>query len=40
MQDLQHSIAVRVLGKLALAPIEEPKRVLDVGTGKFSIQEI
>ncbi|KAK0724185.1 S-adenosyl-L-methionine-dependent methyltransferase [Lasiosphaeris hirsuta] len=31
--DLQHSIAVRLFGKLALAPIKTPKRVLDIGTG-------
>ncbi|KAH8882910.1 S-adenosyl-L-methionine-dependent methyltransferase, partial [Thozetella sp. PMI_491] len=31
--DLQHNIAVRRLGALYVAPISEPKRVLDVGTG-------
>jgi hypothetical protein len=32
--DLQHSIAVRLLGGLALAPVDNPTRVLDIGTGK------
>ncbi|KAK1750456.1 S-adenosyl-L-methionine-dependent methyltransferase [Echria macrotheca] len=31
--DLQHSIAHRLFGKLALAPIDRPKRVIDLGTG-------
>lgn len=31
--DLQHAIAVRLFGKLALAPINNPPRVLDIGTG-------
>ncbi|KAK3321827.1 S-adenosyl-L-methionine-dependent methyltransferase [Apodospora peruviana] len=31
--DLQHSIALRLFGKLALAPLDKPKRVLDIGTG-------
>ncbi|KAK3680434.1 S-adenosyl-L-methionine-dependent methyltransferase [Podospora appendiculata] len=31
--DLQHSIALRLFGSLALAPIKDPKRVLDIGTG-------
>lgn len=31
--DLQHAIACRIFGKLALAPVNNPKRVLDIGTG-------
>lgn len=31
--ELQHSISVRLLGGLYLAPIEQPHRVLDLGTG-------
>ncbi|KAK3367711.1 S-adenosyl-L-methionine-dependent methyltransferase [Podospora didyma] len=31
--DLQHSIAVRLFGGLAVAPLKNPKRVLDIGTG-------
>ncbi|KAK3934625.1 S-adenosyl-L-methionine-dependent methyltransferase [Diplogelasinospora grovesii] len=31
--DLQHAIATRLFGKLALAPLQNPRRVLDIGTG-------
>ncbi|KAK2757483.1 methyltransferase domain-containing protein [Colletotrichum kahawae] len=32
--DLQHAIALRILdGKLGLAPVDKPHRVLDIGTG-------
>lgn len=31
--DLQHSIAVRLFEGLYLAPVEQPHRVLDIGTG-------
>ncbi|KAK1767358.1 S-adenosyl-L-methionine-dependent methyltransferase [Phialemonium atrogriseum] len=31
--DLQHAIACKLFGKLALAPVENPRRVLDIGTG-------
>ncbi|KAI1756237.1 S-adenosyl-L-methionine-dependent methyltransferase [Xylaria castorea] len=45
MADLQHSICLKVFGnRLALAPVQEPARVLDFGTGtgtwaiEFAIQ--
>ncbi|KAL1876350.1 hypothetical protein VTK73DRAFT_9529 [Phialemonium thermophilum] len=31
--DLQHAIAKQLFGKLALAPIDQPRQVLDIGTG-------
>lgn len=34
MVDLQHAVAVRLFEKLALAPVDNPPRVLDIGTGK------
>ena len=30
---MQHAISVRLFGGLAVAPVDKPRRVLDIGTG-------